>query len=170
LPTPLEANITREKRARYKELCRTLYILGGLGRAGGRRLRESGAGIGGGGGGWLFLFKGFLGSFRERRILRFRFLWRDRFCFPSRVPVLELLKAEKGSGDLAVEGDFVAEQEFVGANALVASAKGHDRAQGGIFRVAGDGGDVIVEVGLLDAPNSRLTPAGRDVVWVGVEG
>jgi hypothetical protein len=65
-------------------------------------------------------------------------------------------------GDLAVEGDFEAEQEFVGANALVAGAKGFDGALGGIFGGGGDGGDVIVEVGLLDAPNSPLPPVGRD--------
>jgi hypothetical protein len=72
---------------------------------------------------------------------------------------LELLEAEEGAGDLAVEGDLVAQEKFVDANALRGGAQSEDctertRFFGGIAR-----GDVMVECDLLHGPDSILPPA-----------
>jgi hypothetical protein len=118
---PLFKRRAPAKTARYRELReRRLLDRGRL------RQRLPGSGIGDGHGYRLFLFRRLLGSFRWS-ILRFRFLPSDRFFIPPFIPVLELLKAVEGSGDLTVEGYFVAKQEFVGANARVAGAKCHNR-------------------------------------------
>jgi hypothetical protein len=50
---------------------------------------------------------------------------------------LELQEADEGSGDLAVEGDLVAQEEFVGAHAVGGIFPGQDGAE---RRIVGDGG------------------------------
>ncbi len=62
-------------------------------------------------------FNRLLGSFR-----RGVFRW---FEFSG----LKLLEAEEGSGDLAIEGDLVAEQKLVGADAFGGDAQSEDRAE-----------------------------------------
>ena len=67
--------------------------------------------------GWerqISYFNRLLGSFR-----RGVFRW---FEFSG----LQLLEAKEGSGDLAVEGDLVAEEEFVSANAFTGAAQSED--------------------------------------------
>jgi hypothetical protein len=61
---------------------------------------------------------------------------------------------------LAVQGDLIAQEEFMGANALRGVAQSEDGAErtgflGGIAR-----GDVMVEGDLLHSPDSILAPAG----------
>jgi hypothetical protein len=78
-------------------------------------------------------------------------------------PVLKLLEAEEGSRDLAVEGDLVAQEEFVGANAFGGISPSQDGTQ---RRVIGGGrrGDLMVKSDLLHSPDAPLTPAsGGDV-------
>jgi hypothetical protein len=51
----------------------------------------------------------------------------------SEVSGLELLEAEEGSGDLAVEGDFVAQEEFVGAHTFGGASESEDGSKGRRF-------------------------------------
>jgi hypothetical protein len=71
---------------------------------------------------------------------------------------LKLLEAEEGSGDLAVEGDLVAEQEFVRADTFWGRSEGEDGAEGGGVSVDVTGGDVVVKVFFLHAPDPAATP------------
>jgi hypothetical protein len=77
---------------------------------------------------------------------------------------LELLEAEEGSGDLAVEGDFVAQKEFVSTNAFDGISPRQDGTQG---RVIGGGGRgyLMIEGDLLHSPDAPLTPAGGGDVF-----
>ena len=38
--------------------------------------------------------------------------------------ILQLMEAEEGAGDLAVEGDLITQEEFVGANIVGGGAEG----------------------------------------------
>ena len=69
------------------------------------------------------------------------------------------MEAEEGSGDLTVEGDVIADQEFVDADTFggaVQSQKGTKR--GGIG--GGGRGNVVVEGDFLHSPDPVLAPAG----------
>ena len=87
-----------------------------------------------------------------RRVLQLEFL------------SLELLEAEEGSGDLAVEGDFVAQEEFVGAHAFGGVAPGQDGAQRRVIGGRGRG-YLMVEGDFLHSPDAPLTPAGGGDVF-----
>ena len=77
-------------------------------------------------------FNGLLGSF-----LTGRFFWRALSSTqnggrsgPTAVPsILQLMQAEEGSGDLAIEGDLVAEEELVGANVFGRGAQSLESTQ-----------------------------------------
>jgi hypothetical protein len=101
-------------------------------------------------------FNGLLGSFRRRSFF-VGWICPNRFC-------LELLEAEEGSGDLPVEGDLIAQEEFVGANAFGGVSP---RQQGAQRRVIGGRWQsyLVVEGDLLHSPNSPLTPAGGGDVF-----
>ena len=66
----------------------------------------------------------------------------------------------EGSGELAVEGDVVTEQEFGRAGAGIGAAEGEEDLHGfgseaGVLKV-----DVAVERGFLGSPDAELAPAG----------
>ncbi len=106
-------------------------------------------------------------------------LWPDGFSGRLSGPLcslefldLELQQGEEASGDLAIEGDFVAQEDLVDAHAVGGIFPGQDGAQ---RRIVGDGGrgHLVVEGDLLHSPDAPLTPAGGGDVstrsfWVGV--
>lgn len=71
-------------------------------------------------------------------------------------------EAGEGSGELAVEGDFVAEEELGRAGGFVGAAEGEDGADGGGSDVGRLESHVAIEGGLLEAPDTELTPACGD--------
>jgi hypothetical protein len=73
---------------------------------------------------------------------------------------LQLLEAEEGAGDLAVESDFVAQEEFVGADTFWGTVQSQDGPQGRRVGCGGGRGHIVVEGDFLHSPDSILTPAG----------
>jgi hypothetical protein len=118
------------------------------------------------------LFKGLLGSFPRgsfyfwvffrARCLAQRRRWRCRFlnwltgAFRGWEPsILQLVEAEEGTGDLTVESNLVAEEEFVGADAVGGSAQRQDGKEG----IHGGGGarfNVVVKSDFLHSQDSTL--------------
>ena len=73
---------------------------------------------------------------------------------------LEGFEAGEGAGELAIEGDFVAEEELQRRGGIRRRAEGEGGADGG----RADGGvlenHVAIEGRFLDAPDAVETPAG----------
>ena len=74
-------------------------------------------------------------------------------------PGLKPLEAQQGSGDLTVQGDFIAKEEFVGAG-TIGGAHRQDGAEGSYLAGGRAGGHIIVEGDFLHSKDSILAPAG----------
>ncbi len=72
---------------------------------------------------------------------------------------LQISELGEGSGELAVIGGVVAEQEFGGESYIARASEGRNRANGGRSDQFILQCDVTIESRLLDAPDSQLTPA-----------
>ena len=77
-----------------------------------------------------------------------------------RVSCLQLVEAQEGSGDLAVQSVFVTQKEFVGVNAFRGSAPCEECAERGILGGVIARGDVVVETDLLHSDDAVAAPAG----------